>query len=665
MRGNRWTLLAVCGLSLGIVGLPGCDQESEHTRSIREASDRLASLLPETSKVPEVIFVDGRSPDDPNAFGYRQQALERVVQSLSTATTQGNAAEKASASVLSSNAHLALAKGDYLAAQEGVRSAISLSLQARSALAAWIRLQGSIAALSQYDPAPEIRAIDTQVAALGKEVEAQRARQQQVESRVASLRAAAGAEADRARAERQREQALREQARHLSETEGLILIEQATAHRRSADAFDVKAADLEAQADRIAPELGEIALDLSRTNNQRASLERARQDVNSRANRYEEQISRARADATSAQAEVEEAVRAIGTLAEGDLRQAFENTQARLDRAIAAASAGAREAKAAGNLALGAARQTLGELEWSRAQVAALHAALMRDLAAVQPPLANRAAYAQEQQRLDAAARDALERATAAFTEAHDAFQASGGRGEASIALERLGQRLRDIVKVTSDGRVDLLVPEGEAPPAGDAGSDAPLDAGDDRAQIAAAIDGLAAAALHGDETSLRDAFHATTPGARGLLDGMVSMLIATSRLDRACESQFGQKLTDYMASQAGDAGLPMASGLGAGDVAGADMTIEVNGDRASAFAPGAEAEAQPYIKVDGTWKADLDATLAENPMAGMMAGMLAPVGQAMAQVAGRVEAGAFSTIEEVAAALMQSMMPPGGPGGG
>lgn len=652
MSGYRWALVAVCGLCLG-----GCEQESEHTRAIESATDALATLLPEADQVPEVMFVAAGASAPADS---RKSTLERIVSSLTTASRDGSPAEKASALVLTSNAHLGLAKMEFVAAQAGNRTLVSESLRARATLGGWLSLQGTIAALARHDPTPELRKIDAEVAELAKAVEAERTRQQGVEARVASLRASSAAESDKARAERQSDQLLREQARNLSETEALALIEQAAEHRRKADAFDAKASDFEAQAAQAAPELGQIALELTRLNNQRASLERARQDVQQRTGRIERQASDAKADATGLQTDLEGNLRSLATLFEGDLAEALNATRDRLDKAIAAGSGAARDAKSSGNLALAAARHMLGDVEWTRAQACAVYASLMRDLASAEPALHGRTGYSQDAQRLDALKKEALERATEAYSGAMDAYQASGARGEASAAIERLGTRLRNIVTITSEGRVDLLVPESEAPDAGF--SEPSADAGPvgDEAQVAAVFDALLDATARGDLAALRAGIHATSPAAVAFTEANLPLIVAFGRLDRACEAQFGETLSSFAMRQAGAQGLSMA-GLDAGGFRGSDMRIVISGDRAKVTAPVDGAEAQDFIRVGGVWKQDVEALLAANPMLSMAAGMFKPMTDAVSRVAGGVEQGRYSSLDAVMQAVTAGLTGPGG----
>jgi hypothetical protein len=287
-------------------------------------------------------------------------------------------------------------------------------------------------------------------------------------------------------------------------------------------------------------------------------------------------------------------------------------------------------------------------------------------------------------------AKSEVDAVSSALETAKSNFEGAGGRlsPDAKERLDNLSKILETAVKVSKEDATgvtpDLLALTGRAGPAA---APAPKEGSASASPAGSPAAGAADPALK----STAEAFLAASQqkkwadlaamadvpeGSRQSLAAMLQLSDKKDRLDAAFKSKFGKGFVESMSANPMMAQAMKDQGFNPAEFAKAkpeDITVSSNGDEGSVSVPGA-AKAMPFKRVNGKW-------LWSDPslqMVGMMGAMAGPLGKAIDDFAGEVEAGQYPDANAAIAAFQLKMAqamgmgaPPGGgkkgpgPGGG
>ncbi len=654
--------LAAALLGVSALALAGCgERESPAGAAVRDASYKLAALNAGV----------GNDPVDEHAV----RVYTTVRESLKRASSSGSADETGAAAILVSHAERGLAS---VPAAEHMRLEREAAHQKELVLSehrAWIGHSALAVAAAAYDPANDLAEIERQVRERQAEVERERARQADLTANVESLRSRARALQSEARQHRDEVGRLELRVPTVSDTEGLELVKQAREHRRKADGLELQAQELIVEADLKMPEVNEAGVIVEKLLRQIESLGEVRVGVQARGRTAQEQATAARADAQSAAQRLAALLEGSGAepglhaFRQGRLVQAYEEASRGFDAAASEARKGMTADRAGAQLAVGQARQAAGDLHWNRARGLASYADLLEALVNAEPATPNADRYRAWAAEARQGEREALERAAQAYSDAREAYGATGARGEARDRLERVTRQLELLTQSVGGSVVDSSAFDAQAPateardPSGDAGAAASGDGGD----LAAEIDRVIALVNEGRYLAAMEFVHPATDADLAILQAARPAVEKQERLDRVTREKFGTSFTEYAADNPELAGS-MAGGMGdlgadvdLRNVRAADLDIRVQGDEGLVLAGAGQQIA--FRRIDGSWRLIFsmnDLGLGGPEMQQMM-GMLEPIMRATAQVydelAGMVERGELQSNQAVMAAMQSKMM--------
>ncbi len=649
-------------------------------------SNPLADALAEAGKQINALSPGGIVPATPE---YKVKVLNGVITSLKANSGRGTATQNAAALLLIAQAQAALAENPATAAAEQQRTTLHRLTAIEAALNQWQVHNASAQAARSYDPAPALAAIDTDAHDREAAIQREQAHLAEVDGTIQKLRDEAASTARIAAGRRAAQADLARQADNESAVRGEELVRQAAQVGREADALEAQAADLEAQAAKIVPVSEEIRLLIERLTRQRGLLEESRAEIRARAAAYSAAGEAARALADKGAVDAETFVRELAE-SEGQ-PTGYEEAVSGYENAAKTARQAASDSGTRGQAKLseGSAYQSLGDVHWARAQGLARVIETLDALANAKPPLPEGARYktmAAEARERRAAALDA---ATQAYQSAFEAYDAAGAKGDVQDRMQRVRERLADLAKATSGGKVDLAAQVAGAGAgertddgAGDE-QDAPSSA-PDQTTVAGTLSLLIERSKADDVEGVFALFHAADQTQRALLDGMRPFAAKFARLDKACREKFGQGLDSLAVGQ------QMGKGLGADEfksLTPQDFEVSESGDTATAAHPDL-GQPLPLVRVEGNWMFDFGALVAStgqmpgaanNPaaakqMQAAMSTMMSSLAPVLDRVIADVESGTIASIQQVQQALMQGMgaalmggaqRPPGPPGRG
>lgn len=658
-RGTRlmaWRVAAAAGMALGAFVLTGCDGESDATVAIRTAAIKLEAMAP--------------AGTGPASEAARRQVYGDVAQSLSKVATAGTPSENATAQVLLAEAQSGLAQLQATEASRLESEALNLQRRLRAAQADWTVRSARAAASEAYDPAPEFAEIDAQVAEKQQQIQAEESRRAEVQSRIDGLRAESEAMLARASEGHANEGRLRQQSLEASAVDGARLLEEAVRVKRDADALEVEAGNLEAQAAKIEPQIGEIDLTIEKLRKQIADLAAAKADVEARAQSAREDASQSRQAAAAIAGEIDEMAAELAALRSGPIAEAHQEAARLYGAAISAARNANKDSRAAAQLALGKAQQSLGDVHWTRAQGLTAYANTLTALAETQPPLPRAQEFAAAAEAARAQAAEALTAAGEAYTAAHGAYGSAGAKGEAAQRVESLQGRLSALANTVSDGSIDLGAAEDSEVETSQAD---PVETAD-TAGPAAAVDALLDAVRANRFPAVAEHIHLADRANRDVLVAVLDAADAFVRLNEALKSQYGQGLMDIAAQQPGGIpGLPpgvdpnamMGEAFAELETASsADFTFDVTGDTATAI-PNESGEPLQLRRIDGRWLVDLtplESMIGAQPQAAQyrqLVMMAVPqIVEATRQTVTEIEAGQYDSAQTAINALNLKMQP-------
>lgn len=529
----------------------------------------------------------------------------------------------------------------------------------RDLLTDWIARSATERA-SQFDPKPELKAIDAREAELKKALEQAKATLATREKAKAELVAQAQAKADQAKKLDEQSIALKLQADKTSDTEALALIEKSAAQKREADAQHKTAKLIGLQADQIQPELDELALEVGKLTNQITSCEHARADVNKRAEVAAGQVATSREGASKAANTLDKELDELRKLRSGELAQSFSDATSKLD----AARKMAKQAGADSAAQLAAARgaQGLGELQRTRGVGILAYADLLSSLASAKPALPGQAKYLEEAKNVTEEGKKALEESKAAFTDASEGFGKVRAPGKADLKerLEEVSKRLAVIAERAAEAPgTASATPAAGGISAGEIPGDAPDDL---KAAVAAYV-----GALNGGDAETQAAMtYADSEQGKSLIESMKGIGLKVSALDKIFQAKYGQKFSELAGKQSGGMGGGMFAGS---SVDPAKLTVSVEGEHGKVSGAGLP-QAMNFSKIKGKWVVDISEE-AKSPMMAMASKMMDPIKDAMGEFTSNVEAGKYDSADAAMKAFMSQMqalmmkaMTGGAPGG-
>jgi hypothetical protein len=437
------TLTIVAGAA---TSLAACNRDDPAAQTLQDATTKIHSISP--------TGIDYSSRD------FKEKTLKSVIASLQSLGSAANSSQKASAAILLSQANAALAAGPAQDAADNEREALNRITPIRAALNQYLAVSGRARAAA-FDPTQELLALDKEDQDRQKQIADATAKKTAVESKLSQLHAQAKSLADQGKAKQNEAALLRQQAVSQSATAAEKLLVQASQIGRDADKLEVDSANLEAQAEQLAPEVPAADLELARLTSQRDLLTKAKQDVQKRDQASKAEATSARAEAAKIAEQIATMLKSLDDLRQGDLATHTQEAAAGFTKAASTAKSAASEMRSAANLSAAAAQQSLGDVLWERAHGLSSYAQVLTALAAADPALPNADAIKAQAKKAaddrDAAATSAAE----AYQAAKAGYAASGATGETKQKLEALEKRLIELIKLASSGKIDL-----EPPPA-------------------------------------------------------------------------------------------------------------------------------------------------------------------------------------------------------
>lgn len=634
-------LFVAAGLCMSIAA---CEQKDVSADALHKANIQLASLSP------------FGTPAGSNKF--KVQTYSEVIRSLQPVSREGSASQKAAASLLIAQSQAGLAEPPATNAGECERIVLNSLSGIRSRLDVFLTQSSSAAASASYDPSKEIADIEKSDKEKAEHIKAEQAKKAVIDKKVADLKAQAQAKADQARALRQEVGKDRQKIPNQTATEGEKTLLKARELTRRADALEVESASLDAEASHTAPQAVEGQNSIERLNKQRELLAKERGEIAKRAQIAKDRSAKDRADAAKTADEIKQAVTKIEEIRNGDLKTMTEQAVKGYTDASTAAKAAASEMKTTAQMTIGAANQSLADVQLARAQGLQSFAQALDTLATAKPALPDAAAYKSKSDEAKAAAKEAVEAARESYKTADAAYNAAGATGEAKTRLEKINRRLRDLVKATG-GDPELIPSRGEVapetPPPAEATPATTADAtGGPQATIQAVIDIVAT----GNLEKMEDWMLWNNEDDRKVFKSLVAIIPAAKRLDAAAKAKFGQSIPmglDRMASGP----MKIFQGLKVSDV-----KFTVTGDTAVADIPG-DPEPTKLKKQGDKWLIDPEAL---PPEMKEMASAMDAMAKSLNSIAADVESGKIAdmqafgiAVQQAMAPFMAKMMPPGG----
>jgi predicted nucleic acid-binding Zn-ribbon protein len=631
-QGRRFMIAA--GLAVSLLAI-GCDQDNTSSRAIDRARIELSAMSSGETLTPT---------------GGRGDVYQSVLAGLRPIADRGNASQNAAAALLMAQAQAGLAEPPMIRTVELEAQSLHRIDAVRSMYSQWLVQTATADAAGSFDPAPEIKSFQDQVRLRQEAVSQAEAQKATLDARAADLRRQAKAKGEQASALRQEVGRLRQQVANQTAVEGEQSLIRSRELARQADAMEVESADLEARAEQVDPAITEITTRIAGVRDQITRLGAAITEVEARAAASREEAAQARAAAARLAQEIHAEVGRLRDLRENALKEAYEAAVAGYQGAASFARKAINENRSAANLAIGSAQQAIGDLHWSLAQNLEFYQQVLTRLAESQPALPHAPQYAMLVQQVIESRKAAAEAATEAYQASHSAYQAAGGSSE---RITRVANALSDMVRKTSDGKIDLGAMASDETESASGRIPGAVDSFEPGTTPQETLARFAAAMEAGDPAAV-GLVHVDNPEQREVVEAMFSIAPAGKRFGDALKARFGEEGEETLkAMAAGQSNMPDFASL---DAENLDITVE--GDRAEAHL--GDGESLRLRQIDGVWLIDLSEEL-DQPGIEMMVAMAPQMAGVLNQLADDVEAGKFGTVEEAFQAMMMRMMQMGG----
>ena len=715
---NRNTPIALLAASLCASALlmPGCGKTDERAKAIREASEKLALVTSSGQRLSAV---------ESTRFAHLRAVRDQV-----SPYAKDGASKSVGAVLIYSRATTALGLTVSQIASEQSNDAVNQGTVVRSMVDLYLETAASAKAAEGHDPKAELALIDAETKLLDGQIAAVKAGQDKLKAETADLSARAKAALAKSKVIRQQATEMRARAVGASATVGLDVETQIAATNRLADGADREAADLNAEVALREPSISMLQSQLDGLGSAKAQASTAKETVGKlsalmrdRAKTMRESQAKTAADIkkladvlmaasndgddAAVRGQIEQVKRTSRPAPKADdeslqpdgtdpLRTALLNgtgptslkiAEGYLDDAIRMVRTLPPDAatgdKNAGKLAEASAVHARADLLSIRARNLESYATVLASLAKAEPALPEAGLYSAKLADVLKAATDGLVAAREAYGEAQTKF-GSAPSGNAKERFEKLALSLEKLAKgdITAD---EVKIPrDGEIKDANDAkdtkGKDATPSTVDPAAT--AALDKYLAASKAGDVEAIKAMMSYTNDSEKRGAEAMLGLNAQMAKLDAACKSKFGKTFNEiFKAESATNPQLAMAAGMMGGmggadamaKVTSADFKAVAKSDTVVEFVHKSEATLSlGAVKADGVWKITLGAAMKgalSGPQAGMMMGVLRPLGEAFENAAADVNSGKIKDgkqlVNGIMAAVMGAMGMPGRPGGG
>lgn len=625
MHSTTWNLAACAGGVLSLLVLTGCDQRSEASKSVEQAS-RNARVLTGNG---------GAQADDAD----RSKTMAAVLGDAQKAAQSTNDIEKAAGNVLAATAQTDVA-------ETSANKATDLDLEARNKITMmlgmvneWATTSSTVAAAEGFDPADQLSELSKERAKKQQDIAALQGELQRVESEASSIAAASKAKLDAAAQKQGAYSNMIDGTVAMSASEAAKVVTEANVIRREGDALRLEGMRLQADAESRTPTMRDMKLKIDELTNQVRQFDATESTLRETASNFRAQVEAATDASTLAANRLDGAVGELEAIFDGELKTAFEDAINSYSKARGSASAAQTIAPGVGRLSNGEAQVFIADMQWAKSQAFGNFASTLERLSRVKPTLPQAAKYGEAAAKYRGVQTEALKEAASAFEAAKTAFEGARVAGPSKERLEQLGALIEKARKVTSDESTDVATEFGLTPRAPKyAAEQQEAGEGATDAALTKAIEGLIEASKNdGDWTA-----HIKGP------ESIVNLLKSTQRVEKALKSKFNVGMEQAMG--------PMARGsidFAAFDASTA--TIAMNGaDAANVTFEGAPMPMK-FVKDGGAWKLDIMATM--GPQAQMMGMMAGAMTGAMDAIAADIESGAIADVQEVGAALQSKMM--------
>lgn len=672
---GRWSGAVVSACALLVLSA-GCDRRSESSKAVEQSAHDLHAL-------------SGGSPE-PATSDAQKSTFTKVSADLGPAVSGSNAGDKAAASLLMGQTQAGLGEQAASEAAASERAALNSIKQIQALLSNW-RMRSAIGAASEaYDPSAQRADIAKSKQEKDAAIAQEQAHRSQVQGQLDDLKGRSKQKMDAAAIKETEYGRLTQQAVKMTATEAVPIVEQANKIKREADALRLEGTKLDAQAQSIAPLVTEIDAVISQLTNQKKDLDDTDAALAKQLSDAKAEAAAARADATKANVDLEKQVDDLTKIRNELVIPAYDKAVGLFTKASSAARDASQLAPNPGKAAQGDAQMSIADMHWQKAQGLRNYALLLESLAGAQPPLPKKAQFADGGKAARDQAKKEVEEASSALESAKTNFEGAGGRlsPEAKEKLDNLSKLLETAVKVSKEDATgvtpDLLALTGRSAPttapapkeASAAPSGAPAAPGAADPALKSTAEAFLAASQQKKWADL--AAMADVPDAsRQSLAAMLQLSDKKDRLDAAFKGKFGKGFVESMSANPMMAQAMKDQGFNPAEFAKAkpeDITVSSNGDEGSVSVPGA-GKPVPFKRINGKW-------LWSDPslqMVGMMGAMAAPLGKAIDDFSGEVEAGKYPDANAAIAAFQMKMAqamgmggpPPGGgkkgpgPGGG
>ena len=631
---KRMTAVAAgCGLLL----LAGCQDGQAKRRA--EVHDMIAAATKEIQSVNAVL-------SDPEQTDESRRRLGRVIVEL--ADTQGAApGQRAAAAELAAGVHRRLAA---MSVDEAMKLDAELRRR-RTVLIGMLDTADQLDAMAAGLEAIDVETADATLAAARDDTEetlaATSRRLAELDGPIAELNRDNRADQDEAQRLRTEAAVLRRESADLGASDGYGAFEEARRIDRTADGVELRLAHRELDLRyNYEPEHAIAQIKVDRMRERLDSIEVTRQALQERyaTATGEAGTTRTRLDevSSSIQAGLNELQASAATLA-----ALYDEAAMELDRAASQAQAAAglagKDVADAARIQAAQAYQELGSLHSRRARGLQTHVRLMERVAEVTGAAASSVDTVRE------AHREQLSKAAEAYKNAGSELGRVSGR-TARQRLEALKMTTSSL-EVVEEPRPSATPPRRGAPPSGHA---AATGAG------AESPEALMAAMLNESYADPLDLFYFgnLTPAQARLVDAFKASERTEVKLVAALRERFADELATADGSLlASIASLDLSMGAVESDrgtlnrsISGMEVPVEI-------------------VAIDGLWYIDASSTMAESASQAAALGqspadLMASLTAFMRELTGRIEAGEFSSLQEVDMAFMQALQTNFGSGG-
>lgn len=446
--------IRACLLAAGLAAaasLSACGDGDGLSAAVTSASNTLTALTGSgTAAAPAAV---------------RETKYAAVIQDLqSKLASGGEPATVASANLLLAQATAGQAELIAQRAREADGRLAAALIEARAMLTLCLEQRALASSREGYDPSASIAGFEAQSNERSNEIAALTADLEQNQAAVKTLHEQAAAQAARAAGKREEERSILKGSEGLGASARLSEAERAAAVRREGDAFERRAAEIEAEAARIAPHSDEIRREIRRAQSQKDSLAKAKQSLLDLKTFTDEQVAGARQGARRAEAALIEAAGKVEALLNEEVKPRYDEAASKYgaasSKAAAARTGGSRQAVA---VTSGTIQHALAALHRERAQALARAAAFFGEIAAATPPIADAERFASAAKSLSEESRQALAAAAESYATASGSFQGAGAE-----SYTRLAEHLAATEK--------QLKGEPPEPPAEEAPNEAPAE---------------------------------------------------------------------------------------------------------------------------------------------------------------------------------------------